>query len=42
MLIEFATPSVGIVDSQLMVIKPNKNNDTILWPPKGQTEKREE
>jgi hypothetical protein len=32
----------GDVISQLVVKKPNKNNDTILWLPKGQTEKREE
>ena len=32
----------GDAISQLVVKKPNKNNDTILWLPKGQTEKREE
>jgi hypothetical protein len=32
----------GDAISQLMVKKPNKNNDTILRLPKGQTEKREE
>ncbi len=32
----------GNAISQLTTKKPNKNNDTILWLPKGQTEKREE
>jgi len=32
----------GNAISQLTTKKLNKNKDTILWPPKGQTEKREE